>query len=171
MSKKALKLLLQSIRRVNPMNPVIIYSTKTGNTEKVALEITQELNCKAIKITGESDFSKISFKDFDFVFIGTWVRGGEPSPGMLSFLKHLNLEDSNRQFALFITWAGGGKSDVLTFNRVKQLLEVKNQRLLDNFYKCFGKTFGFTRRGHPDTQDLAEARKWARKMVNLMVNH
>jgi flavodoxin len=148
------------------MNPVIIYSSKTGNTEKVALEIAQELNCKAIKITGKSDFSKISFKDFDFVFIGTWVRGGEPSPGMLSFLKQLNLEDSNRQFALFITWAGGGKSDVLTFNRVKQLLEAKNQRVLDNFYKCFGKTFGFTRRGHPDTQDLAEARKWARKMVN-----
>jgi len=30
------------------MNPVVIYSTKGGNTEKVALEIAQELNCKAI---------------------------------------------------------------------------------------------------------------------------
>ena len=69
------------------MNPVVIYSTKGGNTEKVALEIAQELNCKAIKISGESDFSKISLKDFDLVFIGTWVRGGEPSPDMLQFLK------------------------------------------------------------------------------------
>ena len=148
---------------VKPMNPVVIYSTKSGNTEKVALEIAQELNCEAIKISGESDFSKISFKDFDLVFIGTWVRGGEPSPDMLRFLKQLNLEDSNRQFALFMTWAGGGKSDVLTFNRVKQLLEAKNQRLFDDYYKCLGKTFGFARRGHPGTQDLAEARKWARK--------
>ena len=101
------------------------------------------------------------------MFIGTWVRGGEPSPDMLRFLKQLNLEDSNRQFALFMIWAGGGKSDVLTFNRVKQLLEAKNQKLLDDSYKCSGKTFGFTRRGHPDTQDLAEARKWAKKTVYL----
>jgi flavodoxin len=145
------------------MNPVVIYSTKGGNTEKVALEIAQEFNCKAIKISGESDFSTITLGDFDLVFIGTWVRGGEPSPVMLSFLKQLNLEDSNRQFALFMTWAGGGKSDVLTFSRVKQLLEAKNQKLLDDCYKCLGKTFGLARRGHPDAQDLADARKWARK--------
>jgi flavodoxin len=144
------------------MNPVVIYSTKSGNTEKVAFEIAQELTCKAIKISLESDFSTISLKAFDLVFIGTWVRGGEPSPDMLSFLKQLNLEDSNRQFALFMTWAGGGKSDVLTFNRVKQLLEAKNQRLLEDCYKCLGKTFGFARRGHPDAQDLVDARKWAR---------
>jgi flavodoxin len=146
------------------MNPVVIYSTKGGNTQKVALEIAQELNCKAIKLSGESDFSIMSLKDFDFVFIGTWVRGGEPSPDMLTFLKQLNLEDSKRQFALFLTWAGGGISDVLTFKRVKQLLDAKNQRLLDDYFKCLGKTFGLVGRGHPDAQDLVDARKWARKM-------
>ncbi len=62
------------------MNPVVIYSTKGGNTEKVALEIADELDSKAIKISGKSDFSTISLRDFpDLVFIGTWVRGGEPS--------------------------------------------------------------------------------------------
>ena len=145
------------------MNSIVIYSTKSGNTEKVALEIAQELDCKAIKISKELDFSTISLKDFDLVFIGTWVRGGEPSPNMRSFLKQLNLEDNNRRFALFMTWAGGGISDVLTFKRVKQLLESKNQRLLDDYYKCLGKTFRFARRGHPNTQDLADARKWAGK--------
>ena len=57
------------------MNPVVVYSTKGGNTEKVALEITQELNCNAIKISRETDFSTISIKDFDLVVIGTWIRG------------------------------------------------------------------------------------------------
>ena len=94
------------------MNPVVVYSTKGGNTEKVALEISQELNCEAIKISGASDFSVISLKEFDVVFIGTWVRGGEPSPDMIRFLKQLSFEDHNRHFALFMTWAGGGKSDV-----------------------------------------------------------
>ena len=148
------------------MNPVVIYSTKSGNTEKVALEITQELNCDAIKISRETDFSKIAIKDFDFVVIGTWIRGGEPSPDMISFLKQLNFEDGNRHFALFMTWAGGGKSDVLTFKRVKQLLEAKNQILLDDCFKCLGKTFGLARRGHPDAQDLTDARKWARTLVS-----
>jgi flavodoxin len=100
------------------MNPVVVYSTRGGNTEKVAVEIAQELSCKAIKLSGEPDFSTISYKDFDLVFIGTWVRGGEPSPDMLRFLKQLNFKDSSRLFALFMTWAGGGKSDCLTFNRV-----------------------------------------------------
>ncbi len=148
------------------MNPVVIYSTKNGNTEKVALEITQELKCNAKKISREVDFSTISISHFDLVVIGTWIRGGEPSPDMISFLKHLNLEDCNRQFALFMTWAGGGISDVLTFNRVKQLLEAKNQKLLDNSFKCLGKTFGLVRRGHPDAQDLANARNWARTLVS-----
>jgi len=149
------------------MNPVIIYSTKTGNTEKVAVEIAQKLNCQAINLSTKPDFSTISLNDFDFVFLGTWIRGGEPSPDVISFLKQLNLKDSNRQFALFMTWAGGGKSDVLAFNRVKQLLEAKNQKLHNSYFICFGKTFGLAKRGHPDAQDLAEARKWARSQIKI----
>jgi flavodoxin len=149
------------------MNPIVIYSTKSGNTEKVALEITQELNCNSIKISRETDFLTMSIKDFDLVVIGTWIRGGEPSPDMISFLKQLNFEDSDRHFALFMTWAGGGKSDVLAFKRIKQFLEFKNQRLLDDCFLCLGKTFGIARRGHPDAQDLANARMWARKIVSL----
>ena len=145
------------------MNPVVIYSTKGGNTEKVALAIAQELNCKAIKISGKPDFSTISLKDFDLVFLGTWVRGGEPSPDMCKFLKQLNFEDNNRQFALFMTWAGGGVSDRLTYRRVKQLLEAKNQTLLEDYCQCFGRIFGLAKRRHPDSQDLADARKWAKK--------
>ena len=90
---------------------------------------------------------------------------------MISFLTQLNFEDSNRHFALFMTWAGGGKSDVLAFNRVKQFLEFKNQSLLDDCFKCLGKTFGIARRGHPDAQDLANARKWARTLVSAPENH
>jgi flavodoxin len=148
------------------MNTVVIYSTKSGNTEKVALEIAKELNCNAIKISNETDFSTIPLKDFDLVVLGTWIRGGEPSPDMTRFLKQMDFEDSNRKFALFMTWAGGGKSDVLAFRCVKQFLEVKNQRLFDDCFKCLGKTFGIARRGHPDAQDLANARKWANTLAS-----
>ena len=111
------------------MNPIVVYSTKSGNTEKVALEIAQELHCKTIKLSKAPDPSPITLKDFDLVLIGTWIRGGEPSPEMFNFLKELNLTDSNRQFALFLTWAGGGKSDVLAINRVKQLSRSKKPKI------------------------------------------
>ena len=146
------------------MNPVVIYSTRTGNTEKVATEIAKELNCKLIKISGETDFSTISLTDFDVVFIGTWIRGGEPSPDMYKFLRQLSLEDDNREFALFMTWVGGGKSDVMCFNRVKPILDTKNQRLRKDYFKCFGEGFRFVKRGHPSEKDLADARKWARNV-------
>ena len=146
------------------MNPVVIYSTRTGNTEKVAIEIAKELNCKLIKISKETDFSTISLKDFDLVFIGTWIRGGEPSPDMYKFLRQLNLEDNKKQFALFLTWVGGGKSDVMCFNRVKPILDAKNQRLHKDYFKCFGKGFHYVKQGHPSAQDLVDARTWARNV-------
>ena len=147
------------------MNIIVLYSTRTGNTKKVALEIAQELGCQAINISEEPDSALVSLKDFVFVFLGTWVRGGEPSPDMLSFLNQLELQDRNKEFALFMTWAGGGKSDVLAFKRVKQLLEFKRQKLLDDYFKCLGQTFGLRARGHPDAKDLADARKWARSKI------
>lgn len=146
------------------MKTIVVYSTKSGNTGKVACSIAQELNCKSVKLVDETNFSTLSFGDHDLIFLGTWVRGGEPSPIMLKFLKQLNLPDGGRRFALFLTWAGGGKSDVLTFNRVKQILETKNQQLLDDYFKCFGKTFGFDRRDHPNQQDLSNAVAWAKKI-------
>jgi flavodoxin len=145
------------------VNAIVVYSTRGGNTEKVALAIASELKCKLVKIGNDFDASTLPLANFDKVFIGTGIFGGEPSKDMLQYLKAQDFKDSNRQFALFITWAGGGKSEVLAFNRVKEYLEVKNQKLLDNCYKCFGATFGLARRDHPNTRDLEEARKWAKE--------
>ena len=151
------------------MNPIVVYSSKGGNTQKVAQEIAQELNCKTIKLSEEPDFSKIQLNDYDVVFLGTWVRGGHASPEMVKFLEQLNLEGSKRQFALFMTWAGGGKSDAWTFMKVKDILEPKKHVLVKDYYKCLGKTFGFTRKGHPNQKELADARSWAKKLVAQII--
>ena len=147
------------------MNPVVVFSSKKGNTQKVTQEIVQELNCKAIKLSEETDFSIIQLKDYDLVFLGTWIRGGHASPEMVKFLEQLDFPDSNRHFALFMTWAGGGKSDAWAFMKVKDLLQAKNQKLVADYYKCLGKTFGFARKGHPNAQELADARKWASNLL------
>ncbi len=148
------------------MNPVVVFSSRGGNTQKVAQEIAEELNCKAFKLSDEPDFSAIQLKDYDLVFLGTWVRGGHASPEMVKFLEQLDLPDNKRYFALFLTWAGGDKSDAWTFMKVKLLLQEKNQNLLPDYYKCLGKTFGFARKGHPNAEELADARKWASNLLS-----
>jgi len=148
------------------MNPIVVFSSKGGNTQKVAQEIAQELNCKAIKLSEVSDFSKIQLRDYGLVFLGTWVRGGHASPEMVKFLEQLDLPDNKRNFALFMTWAGGGKSDAWTFMKVKDLLQTKTQKLYSDYYKCLGKTFGFARKGHPNSEELNGARNWAKNVIH-----
>jgi flavodoxin len=53
------------------LNSIILYSSKGGNTEKVAKEIASELNCQCIKIADDFDSSTVDLNDFDLVFVGT----------------------------------------------------------------------------------------------------
>jgi flavodoxin len=144
------------------MNAIVIYSSRSGNTEKVALEVSAELGCKAVKISKEFDASTLPLDAFDMVFVGTWIYGGEPCTDIQNFLKGLVFQDGNRVFGLFMTWAGGGVSDKLAFQREQLILKGKGQRLLEDYFVCLGKTFGLARKGRPNIEDLANARKWAR---------
>jgi flavodoxin len=141
------------------MNPIVIYSTHRNNTEKIALAIAQTANCDAVKLTKTFVSYSIPLDDYDLVFLGTGIRGGEPYVELLNFIKTTNFS-SNKRFVLFMTWAGGGASDKLAYQRVKETLELKGQHLDSEYFICLGQTFGFTRRGRPNTADIAEATKW-----------
>jgi flavodoxin len=146
------------------MNAIVIYSTHRGNTEKVAQEIAGTANCKAIKLTENFDASTLSLDAYDLVFLGTGIRGGEPYIELLNYLNTVQLKNNGR-FVLFMTWAGGGASNKLTCERIKQTLEAKGQQLSENYFICLGQ-FGFTRRGRPNIGDLTAARKWATEQIN-----
>jgi flavodoxin len=148
-----------------PMNPIVIYSSRSGNTEKVALEIATALGCKVVKVSKDSNAHTLPLDAYDLVFLGTWVYGGEPSTDLQTYLKTLQFKDSNRVFAMFMTWAGGGISDKLAYQRVQLILKEKSQRLQENYFECLGKTFGFARKGHPNASDFADARKWAKEQL------
>jgi flavodoxin len=142
------------------MKSIVVYSTHRGNTEKIALAIAQSVNCKAVKLTKNFDSSTTPLDDYTLIFLGTGIRGGEPYVEMLNFLKEANLGNDKR-FVLFMTWAGGGASNKLAYERVKKELEVSGQHLDVDYFICLGQTFGFTRRGRPNEADVAEAKKWA----------
>ena len=142
------------------MNPIVIYSTHRSNTEKVALAIAQAANCKSVKLTENFDASTLSLESYGVVFLGTGIRGGEPYVELLNFLKTADL-GTGKRFLLFMTWAGGGASNKLTYQVVKKALESKGQHLEEDYFLCLGQTFGFTRKGRPNEADLAEAENWA----------
>ena len=160
------------------MKIIVLYSSKGGNTEKVAKEIASELNCQCIKIAQDFDKSTLDLNDFDLVFVGTGNYVAKPNADMLNYLKEMNLK-SSRQFALFMTWFGRGKSDVSAFEKIKVTVEAKGQKMLENYYKCQGVgsnafnrglsvLMGHNARNHPNAEDLSAARKWAKELAKTV---
>lgn len=148
------------------MKPIVIYSTRSGNTEKVAKAIASELNCECAKISGTSNPSTPNLDSYDMVFIGTGIYKGQPSSDLLNYLNAINMR-TRRQFALFTTCFGWGKevADQNVVGTLKRALEMKGQKMVSNRYSCFGGGLGLVKRGHPDASELAGAKKWARAII------
>jgi flavodoxin len=147
------------------VKPAVVYSTRSGNTKKVAEAIAHELNCPCFRITKHSDFSATNLNDFDTVFLGTGIYKGQPHADLLNYLKNTTIS-GKKQFALFITCFGWGKgiADKNTIDILQRILESKGQRVLGNSYSCFGGGLGLIKRGHPNMNELKEAGKWAKEL-------
>jgi flavodoxin len=61
------------------MKPIIIYSSKGGNTEKIANEIIHELNCESIKVTQPGLASPSKLDNYDLIFVETGIYCGNPT--------------------------------------------------------------------------------------------
>ena len=157
------------------LKPIVLYSSKSGNTEKIAREIASELNCRCEKISENSDSTTIDLGDFDLVFLGTGNYDKKPNADMLNYLKEMNLNNS-RIFALFMTWIGRGTSDKDVYDKIKEAVEEKGQRLMENYHSCLFEGHSIIARviarvifpnakGHPTAEDLSNARKWAKEIV------
>jgi len=160
---------------VNTLKAIVLYSSKGGNTEKVAKEIASELNCQIVKIGEDFDSSTVDVNDFDLVFVGTGNYVAKPSAKMLDYLKEMKPKDS-KQFALFMTWFGRGRSDEVVFEKMKTAVEANGQKMSKSYYKCqgeghnamarlFARLMGHDARGHPNAEDLSAARKWAKELA------
>ncbi len=139
-------------------HPVVLYSTKAGNTKKIAEEIADELDCPLREIAKDTDYLTVDVKEFDFVFIGTGIYRDHPNEYIVDFLERAGF--SNQKFALFITWLGLRKGDKDVFDKIDEILASKEKRLLGNYFECRG---DFPN-GYPDARDFDKARKWANKV-------
>ena len=162
------------------MNCSVVYVSKTGNTEKIAQAVRDELGA-ACRYFGEP--SEEAAKA-DLIFAGFWTDKGSCGPQLESFLKSL----AGKTIAPFGTAGFGGSSEYFTRiltgvagkipvgNRIepgfmcqgKMPLSVRdryekmgNAQAIKNFDEALS---------HPDETDLLCAKKWARGVADRFTN-
>lgn len=154
------------------MKSVILYYSKSGNTEKVASVISTELDAQKFNFRDLTDEEKKNFwKNYpaDIYLIGSGVYGAGFDKNFCAFLEQNLPNDAT--LAFFATWWGRGNSANTAFQGVEDQLLSRSQELkiLKPHFTCYGKTFIFKRK-HPTPVDLQNAREWAKTLQEKKVD-
>ena len=136
------------------MNVLVVYFSRGGKTRKVAEAISQELGCEAVDVKKESP----EVSGLDLLIVGSGTYGGIPGKELLEFLN--NLPSSGKRDAVVFATSGG--PDPKCISVMEEALETKDYNVISSF-KCRGQ-FLFSNRGHPDEEDLKNARAFASKL-------
>jgi len=150
------------------MKSIIIYSSKSGNTKKIAESMASQVGCEAIKISSDNSQSIVDLEGYDLIFVGTGLYAGTPNEDLLKYLSSLHLK-STKQFALFITWGGAPRSDKMALTRLRALLEGKGQKVLLEHFASYGGWKGILmKRGHPKPEEIQAGGEWAKQLVQKL---
>jgi flavodoxin len=128
----------------------VVYYSFSGNTRKVAEAIAAELKVRAQDVRGIDSLPRYSN-----VILGTGCYGGSLPGEVTEFLKRCRIAGGH--IALFTTSAFGVGKELDNIER--QL----NNRGIDVTarFDCGGQ-FLMAKRGHPTTEELEQARRFAR---------
>ncbi|MFA5348429.1 MAG: flavodoxin family protein [Methanoregula sp.] len=134
----------------------VLVDSRGGNTRKVADAIAEELGIKA------GDVTTSALDDEKILFLGSGTYGGKPGEAMMKFISSGNF--SGRKVAIFGTSGSlaGGQNIIVV---ITDILKQKGATILGS-YHCRGKTF-LVNWGHPNKEDLDNAKKFAREMLNV----
>lgn len=135
------------------MNVEVRYFTKTGNTRKLAEAIAEEIGvvAKTLEepIVGETDV----------LFLGSSVYAAGVDGEVKRFIA--TLDGKVKKVVAFSTAA------ILpsTYGQVRKLVEAQGVRVSREEFHCRG-SFTFMHKGKPDSEDLRNARAFAKKAVS-----
>lgn len=132
------------------MSTLVLYYSKTGNTETVAREISKAVNGELKKIELKKDISfmgaaftavfglkgkiksmDFNVKDYDNIFIGTPVWAGKTSTPINTFLSEADLTGKN--VFIFVTQADG-KTPSSVYDSMTKRISDKGGKVIDNFF-------------------------------------
>ena len=117
------------------MSSLVVFSTSTGNTKKIADAIFSALKDKDKKITDVHEINTININEFERIIIGGWIDKGEIDEKAKEFLTKLK----NKKLGLFVTMGGNPETDRAKncFQEIKKSLE-KNGNIIEKTFVCQG---------------------------------
>jgi flavodoxin len=132
------------------MKNLVVYYSKTGNTETIAKEISKVVNSdiKKIELKKEIGFTGAAFSalfglkgkiksmdfnsmDYDNIFIGTPVWAGKTSTPINTFLSETNL--TGRNVFVFITQSDN-KTPNSVYESIAARVEAKGGKVIESFF-------------------------------------
>jgi flavodoxin family protein len=117
------------------MSSLVVFSTSTGNTRKIADAIFSALKDKDKKIVNVNEINTVDINEFKRIIIGGWIDKGEIDEKNKEFLTKLK----NRKLGLFVTMGGNPETDRAKncFQEIKKSLE-KNGNIVEKTFVCQG---------------------------------
>jgi flavodoxin I len=113
------------------MKSLVVYSSQTENTKKLADVIYENLD-------GEKDIFAVektpSAKEYDLIAVGFWLMAGKPDPKSAEFLKTLGKDD---KVFLFATHGAKKGSDHVK-NAVEHAIGLTNNATIAGSFTCQG---------------------------------
>ncbi len=147
------------------MKSVVIYFSKSGNTEKIAIAIAKGLGTKAQKL---DDVKPGELTTCDIICIGTPVHAGQPNKAVSAFIAKMP-ELKGKKAGLFCTKSMfGDKSAVAS---MRKGLEAKGMVFGGSYcaigFSRFIGDFGprIFHRGHPTKEELSKAEEFGRGLL------
>ena len=117
------------------MSSLVVFSTSTGNTRKIADAIFSALKDKDKKIIDVNEINTVDINEFEKIIIGGWIDKGEIDEKAKEFLAKLK----NKKLGLFVTMGGNPETDRAKncFQEIKKSLE-KNGNIVEKTFVCQG---------------------------------
>lgn len=115
------------------MRKIIVYSSKTGNTKKIAESIAERINPDVMCDIKDIDVTSLNKEDI--IFIGGWIDKGYMNKEVMEFIEKIE----NQKVAFFFT-LGAYPNSMHTFDcidNIKNALLKNNNEVLAH-YHCQG---------------------------------
>ena len=142
------------------MKGLIVYSSLSGNTKKIAEAIAEV--AEDSELISVREFQSSMLANFDLFYIGYWVDKGDCDAATLRLLAQLK----DKRIVLFGTLGAAEQTEY--YDRVKQQVIARYQSMLaehpqDEHIKQQLANYE-NGKSHPDEQDLANARAFAKSI-------
>lgn len=134
------------------MNVAIRYYTKSGNTEKLAKAISEEINIPAETIELPLD------EKADILFLGCSYYAFDMDKEVKEFLK------SNKDNISNIVCFGTSAMMKSMLKPLRKVTDGLGINVMDKEFHCRG-SFGIMHKGRPDENDLKRAKEFAKECI------